>query len=94
MLVGLDIGTSKIVAIVAEVLEEGRLNIIGMGQVPSRGLKRGMVVNIESTVQASLARCALLLQAILKQAFEGRLVLAPPKPNVPADHAITEPIMG
>jgi hypothetical protein len=49
---------------------------------------------VESTVQASLARCALLRQAILKQAFEGRLVPAPPKPNVPADHAITEPIMG
>ena len=40
-------GTSKIVAAVAEVLEDGALNIIGMGQTSSRGL-RGMVVNIES----------------------------------------------
>ncbi|MFN9643812.1 MAG: hypothetical protein ACK6BG_01515 [Cyanobacteriota bacterium] len=49
---------------------------------------------VESTVQASLARCALQRQAILKRAVEGRLVPAPPEPNAPADHAITEPIMG
>ncbi len=52
MLVGLDIGTSKIVAVVAEVLEDGSINIIGMGNAPSRGLRKGMVVNIESTVKA------------------------------------------
>ena len=52
MLVGLDIGTSKIVAIVAEVLDDGSINIVGMGNAPSRGLRRGMVVNIESTVKA------------------------------------------
>ena len=56
LIVGLDIGTSKIVAIVAEVLPEGRLEIIGMGQHPSRGLKKGVVVNIESTVNATLSR--------------------------------------
>ncbi len=52
LIVGLDIGTSKIVAIVAEVVPDGRLEIIGMGQHPSRGLKKGVVVNIESTVTA------------------------------------------
>jgi type I restriction enzyme S subunit len=46
---------------------------------------------VESTVQASLARCALLRQAILKRAFEGRLVPAPPESSDPADHAITSP---
>jgi len=46
---------------------------------------------VESTVQASLARCALLRQAILKRAFEGRLVPAPPESSVPADHAKTSP---
>ena len=51
-LVGLDIGTSKVVAVVADVLESGVLEIVGFGQVPSHGLKRGMVVNIESTVQS------------------------------------------
>ena len=52
LIVGLDIGTSKIVALVGEVLPEGGLNIIGMGMSPSRGLKKGVVVNIEATVNA------------------------------------------
>lgn len=52
ILVGLDIGTTKICAIVAEVTEEGALNIIGVGSSPSRGLRKGVVVNIESTVEA------------------------------------------
>ncbi|MEM7304633.1 MAG: cell division protein FtsA [Pseudomonadota bacterium] len=52
MIVGLDIGTSKIVAIVAEVNEDNELEIIGIGSHPSRGLKKGVVVNIESTVQS------------------------------------------
>ena len=50
--VGLDIGTSKVVAIVGEVTPEGDLEIIGLGSYPSRGLKKGVVVNIESTVQS------------------------------------------
>lgn len=52
MIVGLDIGTSKIVAIVAEVNEDNELEIVGFGSHPSRGLKKGVVVNIESTVQS------------------------------------------
>ena len=52
MIVGLDIGTSKVVAIVGEVNEEGGLNIVGIGRHKSRGLKKGTVVNIESTVQS------------------------------------------
>jgi len=52
LIVGLDIGTSKIVAMVAEVPPEGGINIIGMGASPSRGLKKGVVVNIEATVSA------------------------------------------
>ena len=52
MIVGLDIGTSKIVAIVAEVSEDNELEIVGFGSHPSRGLKKGVVVNIESTVQS------------------------------------------
>jgi cell division protein FtsA len=50
--VGLDIGTNKVAAIVAEVTPEGELEIIGLGSYPSRGLKKGVVVNIESTVQS------------------------------------------
>jgi cell division protein FtsA len=55
LIVGLDIGTSKVVAIVGEVEPDGIINIIGIGHHPSRGLKRGVVVNIESTV-ASIQR--------------------------------------
>ena len=52
MIVGLDIGTSKVVAIVAEVGFDGEIDIVGIGSHPSRGLKKGVVVNIESTVQS------------------------------------------
>ena len=51
-IVGLDIGTNKVAAIVAEVNDEGTLEIIGIGTHHSRGLKKGVVVNIESTVQS------------------------------------------
>ncbi len=52
LLVGLDIGTSKVVAIVGEVNAEGTIEISGIGSHPSRGLKKGVVVNIEATVQS------------------------------------------
>ena len=52
LIVGLDIGTSKILAIVADVKEGGDVEIIGVGHHPSRGLKKGVVANIESTVQS------------------------------------------
>ncbi|MBZ0106960.1 MAG: cell division protein FtsA [Sulfuricella denitrificans] len=52
LIVGLDIGTSKIVAMVAEIRPDGRMEVIGIGHHPSRGLKKGVVVNIESTVNA------------------------------------------
>ena len=52
ILVGLDIGTTKICAIVAEITETGSLNVIGVGSSPSRGLRKGVVVNIESTVES------------------------------------------
>jgi cell division protein FtsA len=52
MIVGLDIGTSKIVAIVGEISPEGDLSVIGLGSHKSTGLKKGVVVNIDSTVQA------------------------------------------
>ena len=53
MIVGLDIGTSKVVSIVAELLPEGDIEVVGIGSHPSiKGLKKGVVVNIESTVQS------------------------------------------
>ncbi|MFT4799937.1 MAG: cell division protein FtsA [Candidatus Azotimanducaceae bacterium] len=52
MIVGLDIGTSKVVCIVGDVSPEGDVEIVGIGSHASRGLKKGVVVNIESTVQS------------------------------------------
>jgi cell division protein FtsA len=52
LIVALDIGTSKVVAIVGEVTAEGTMEIVGVGSHPSRGLKKGVVVNIDATVQS------------------------------------------
>jgi len=52
ILVGLDIGTSKIACVVAEAGIDNRLDIIGIGTHPSHGLRKGVVVNIESTVES------------------------------------------
>jgi cell division protein FtsA len=52
LIVGLDIGTSKVVAIVGEITSDRQIEVIGIGSHPSRGLKKGVVVNIESTVQS------------------------------------------
>jgi cell division protein FtsA len=52
LVVALDIGTSKIVAIVGEVQDDGELEVIGFGSHPSRGLKKGVVNNIEATVNS------------------------------------------
>ncbi|MFL2931600.1 MAG: cell division protein FtsA [bacterium] len=55
MFVGLDIGTSKICAVVAEFNDEGTLEIVGLGKHPSKGLNRGSVVNIDQTVESICA---------------------------------------
>ena len=52
LIVGLDIGTSKVLAIVGEMCPTGEIEIMGVGHHPSRGIKKGVVVNIESTVQS------------------------------------------
>src|SRR5690606_7577407 len=52
LIVGLDIGTSKVVALVGEIGADGAIEVLGLGSQPSRGLKKGVVVNIESTVQS------------------------------------------
>ncbi len=74
LLVALDIGTSKIVTLVAEITPEDTLNLIGMGSHPSRGLKKGVVVNIESTVNAiqrSLEEAELMADAKIKDVITG-----------------------
>jgi len=74
LLVALDIGTSKIVTLVAEITPEDTLQLIGMGSHPSRGLKKGVVVNIESTVNAiqrSLEEAELMADAKIKDVITG-----------------------
>jgi cell division protein FtsA len=74
LLVGLDIGTSKIVAIVAEITPEGEPNVIGMGTQPSRGLKKGVVVNIEATmasIQRVLEEAELMADCRITEVYTG-----------------------
>ncbi len=74
LLVGLDIGTSKIVAMVAEITPEGGFEVIGYGSHASRGLKKGVVVNIESTVgaiQRALEEAELMADCKIKEVFTG-----------------------
>src|SRR4051812_14388560 len=74
LIVGLDIGTSKIVAIVAEVAEDGKLNIVGLGTQPSRGLKKGVVVNIEATmasIQRVLEEAELMADCAITGVYTG-----------------------
>jgi len=74
LIVGLDIGTSKIVAIVAEVKPDGALDIIGMGTQPSRGLKKGVVVNIEATmasIQRVLEEAELMADCRISEVYTG-----------------------
>lgn len=49
---GLDIGTHKVCAIIAEVTDEGRLNVVGAAQTESKGVRKGVVINLEATVDA------------------------------------------
>ena len=74
LIVGLDIGTSKIVAIVAELQPEGTLKVIGLGQHSSRGLKKGVVINIESTMQSiqrALEEAELMADCKINNVYTG-----------------------
>lgn len=74
IVVGLDIGTSKIVAIVAKIIDEDRVEIIGLGHKPSQGLKKGVVINIESTVaaiQEAVHEAELMAGVEIKSVYAG-----------------------
>ena len=74
MIVGLDIGTSKVVAIVGEIAADGGTEIIGIGSHPSKGLKKGVVVNIESTVhsiQRAVEEAELMAGCQIHSVFAG-----------------------
>lgn len=74
LLVGLDIGTSKVVTLVGEVNAEGKIELISVGSHPSKGLKRGVVVNIDATVasiQASVEAAENMAQCQIHSAYTG-----------------------
>jgi cell division protein FtsA len=74
LVVALDIGTSKVVALVAELRPDGTLEILGMGGHESKGLKKGVVVNIEATVHAvqrALEEAELMADCKIASAFTG-----------------------
>ena len=74
VIVGLDIGTAKIMVAVAEVLEDGGLKLAGLGVAPSNGLKRGAVVNIEATVhsiQQALKEAELIADCKIQRVYTG-----------------------
>ena len=74
LIVGLDIGTSKIVAIVAQLLDDNRLEVIGLGQSESDGLKKGVVVNIDTTVasiQKALEEAELMADCKIESVWTG-----------------------
>ena len=74
LIVGLDIGTSKVAAVVSELTPNGDIEIIGIGVSPSRGLKKGVVVNLESTVQAirrAVEEAELMAGCEIKSVFAG-----------------------
>jgi cell division protein FtsA len=74
LIVGLDIGTSKIIAIVGEVTQEGTLEVVGVGLHESSGMKKGMVVNIDATVgaiQRALEEAELMADCKIRDVYTG-----------------------
>ncbi|MBT6412185.1 MAG: cell division protein FtsA [Betaproteobacteria bacterium] len=74
IIVALDVGTSKIAAVVAEVNDDGQYEVIGLGSSASQGMKKGVVVNIESTVNAiqrALEEAELMADRKIKEVWTG-----------------------
>jgi len=74
LIIGLDVGTSKVVVAVAELLPDLRYQVIGIGQARSEGLRKGVVVNIEATVQSirrALEEAELMAACRIAEVFTG-----------------------
>jgi cell division protein FtsA len=74
LVIGLDIGTAKVMVVVAEVLGNGELKLAGLGLAPSNGIKRGVVVNIEATVysiQQALKEAELMADCKITRVYTG-----------------------
>ena len=74
LVVGLDIGTAKVMVVVAEVMPGGELKLAGLGVAPSNGIKRGVVVNIDATVQSiqqALKEAELMADCKITRVYTG-----------------------
>jgi len=74
LIVALDIGTSKVVAVVAEVLPDGQFEVLGLGQHPSHGMRKGVVVNIDATVnsiQRAVGEAELMADCKIREVYTG-----------------------
>jgi len=74
LIVGLDIGTTKVVAVVAQVLPEGGFEVLGLGQHESKGMRKGVVINIETTVnsiQRALEEAELMADCKIRDVYTG-----------------------
>ena len=74
LIVGLDIGTAKVMVVVGEVMPGGELRLAGLGVAPSHGLKRGVVVNIDATVnsiQQALKEAELMADCKITRVYTG-----------------------
>jgi cell division protein FtsA len=74
LIAGLDIGTSKIACIVGEIKEDGEVEVVGLGTHSSRGIKKGVVVNLETTVQSiqrAVEEAELMADCRIKSVFVG-----------------------
>lgn len=72
--VGLDIGTTKIGCVVSQIGDEGKLHVVGVGEAPSRGMRKGVVVNLDATVEAiraAVATAELMAGVDIEQATVG-----------------------
>src|SRR5258708_16125270 len=92
LVVGLDIGTSKVVALVGEIGLDGSIEVLGIGSQPSRGLKKGVVVNIESTVQSiprAVEEAELMAGCEIHSVFAG--IAGTPVPRLNSHGAVATP---
>ena len=73
-IVGLDIGTTKVCVIVAEPNENGSLDIVGFGTCPSKGLRKGVVINLDATIdsiKSAVEEAELMAGVSVEKAFVG-----------------------
>ena len=94
LVVGLDIGTAKVMAVVAEVMPDGELRIAGLGSAPAHGLKRGVVVNIDATVQSiqqALKEAEMMADCKITRVYTG-ITAAPPVMTMPLESSSSKPL--